>query len=149
GKREGFERFGVTGRGKDPAPVPYLQSTGDWAYDIHLEVLLQGESIVRSNFKHLYWNVPQQLAHHTVNGCNLRTGDLLASGTVSGPTPDSYGSLLELTWRGSKPLKLRSGETRTFLQDGDRVTLTGWCQGAGYRVGFGEATGTVLPARPV
>ena len=84
--------------------------------------------------------------HHTVNGCNLRTGDLLASGTISGPAPDSYGSLLELTWRGSKPLVFPNGEQRTFLQDGDRVTLTGWCQGAGYRVGFGEATGRILSA---
>jgi fumarylacetoacetase len=88
----------------------------------------------------------QQLAHHTVNGCNLRPGDLLASGTVSGSTPDSLGCLLELTWRGSKPLTLPSGEQRTFLQDGDRVTLTGWCQGPGYRVGFGEVTGKILPA---
>jgi fumarylacetoacetase len=146
---EALEPFRVAGPVQDPPPLPYLRSAGDWAYDIHLEVLFQGERIVASNFKHLYWNVCQQLAHHTVNGCNLRTGDLLASGTVSGPTPDSYGSLLELTWRGSKPLQLRNGETRTFLQDGDRVTLTGWCQGAEYRVGFGEATGTILPARPV
>ena len=81
-----------------------------------------------------------------VNGCNLRTGDLLASGTISGPAPDSYGSLLELAWGGKKPLTLPGGETRTFLQDGDRLTLTGWCQGPGYRVGFGEVTGRVLPA---
>jgi fumarylacetoacetase len=143
---DALEPFRVAGPVQDPPPLPYLRSPGDWAFDIHLEVLLQGECITASNFKHLYWNICQQLAHHTVNGCNLRTGDLLASGTVSGPTPDSFGSLLELTWRGSKPLKLRNGETRTFLQDGDRVTLTGWCQAPGYRVGFGEATGQVLPA---
>jgi fumarylacetoacetase len=94
----------------------------------------------------MYWNICQQLAHHAVNGCNLRPGDLLASGTISGPTPGSYGSLLELTWRGSKPLELPNGEKRTFLQDGDRITMTGWCKGQGYRVGFGEVTGKVLPA---
>jgi fumarylacetoacetase len=89
--------------------------------------------------------VAQQLAHHTANGCNLRPGDLLASGTVSGPSPDALGCLLELTWRGTRPLDL-GGEPRTFLRDGDRVTMTGWCQGPGYRVGFGEVTGRVLPA---
>jgi fumarylacetoacetase len=85
------------------------------------------------------------VAHHTITGCNLRPGDLLASGTISGPTPDSYGSLLELSWRGSTPLQL-GGEQRTFLQDGDRVMFKGWCQGEGYRVGFGEVTGRILPA---
>jgi fumarylacetoacetase len=104
------------------------------------------ERISASNARHLYWNVCQQLAHHTVNGCNLRPGDLLASGTISGPDPGSYGSLLELAWKGTRPLKLANGETRVALQDGDRVTLTGWCQGAGYRVGFGEVTGRLLPA---
>jgi fumarylacetoacetase len=104
------------------------------------------QTICVSNYKYLYWNLCQQVAHHTVNGCNLRTGDLLASGTISGPTPDSYGSLLELTRRGSQPLQLSDAEKRGFLQDGDRVTLTGWCQGPGYRIGFGQATGKVLPA---
>lgn len=98
-----------------------------------------------SNFRYLYWTLAQQLAHHTVNGCNLRPGDLLASGTISGPTPDSYGSLLELSWRGSRPLHV-GDETRTFLLDGDRVTLTGWCQGDDYRIGFGSTTGQVLAA---
>ncbi|MEM1270983.1 MAG: fumarylacetoacetase, partial [Bacteroidota bacterium] len=90
----------------------------------------------------------QQLTHHTVNGCNTRPGDLMASGTISGPTPESYGSLLELSWRGTKPLSFANGETRTFLQDGDTLTLAGWAQGDGYRIGFGEATGKVLPAHP-
>ena len=85
------------------------------------------------------------MAHHTSNGCNVRPGDLLASGTISGPTPDSYGSLLELAWKGTRPLALGM-EKRTFLQDGDRLTLTGWCQGTGYRVGFGEVTGRILQA---
>jgi fumarylacetoacetase len=88
----------------------------------------------------------QQLAHHTVGGCNTRPGDLMASGTISGPTPDSYGSMLELSWRGTRPLTLPSGETRSFLGDHDRVLLTGWAQGDGYRIGFGEASGRVLPA---
>jgi fumarylacetoacetase len=102
--------------------------------------------VTTTNFRRMYWDVYQQLAHHTVNGCNLRPGDLLASGTISGPTRDSYGSLLELTWRGENPIDLPSGETRTFLEDGDRVTLTGWADAGDYRVGFGTASAQVLPA---
>lgn len=138
-----------------PPPLPYLQSQGDWAYDIHLEVQLQSAQmtapavIARSNFRTLYWNMCQQLAHHTITGCNMRPGDLLASGTISGPTPDAYGSLLELTWRGSRPLALPNGETRKFLEDGDRLTLTGWAQGDGYRIGFGEVTGRLLSPLPL
>jgi fumarylacetoacetase len=148
---EALEPFRTAGPKQEPTPLPYLQSAGDWAFDVRLEVSLQGEKmdrphvICRSNLKYLYWNVCQQLAHHAVNGCNLRPGDLLASGTISGPTPDSYGSLLELAWKGTRPLTFPNGERRTFLQDGDRVTMTGWCQGDGYRVGFGEVTGKVLP----
>ena len=108
--------------------------------------MAEPQRISATNAKHLYWNLCQQIAHHTSNGCNLQTGDLLASGTISGPTPDSLGSMLELAWKGTRPLALPGGETRTFLQDGDRVTMTGWCQGQGYRVGFGEVTGRVLPA---
>jgi fumarylacetoacetase len=147
-----LEPFRTAGPKQDPEPLPYLQSPGDWAFDIELEVAIQGtgmdrpHTVCRSNAKHLYWNVCQQLAHHTVNGCNLRPGDLLATGTISGPTPDSYGSLLELSWRGAKPIAFPNGDTRTFLRDGDRVTMTGRCQGAGYRVGFGEVTGTLLAA---
>jgi fumarylacetoacetase len=149
---DALEPFRIPGPKQDPAPLPYLRSPGDWAFDIQLEVLLQSATMdrphvaCRSNAKYLYWNVCQQLAHHAVNGCNLRTGDLLASGTISGPTPESYGSMLELAWKGTKPIALPNGEKRAFLQDGDRVALTGWCQGQGYRVGFGEATGRVLPA---
>lgn len=144
--------FRCPGPKQDPPPLPYLQAKGDWAINIQLEVWLQGEKMERphrlsaSNFRHLYWNMCQQLAHHAVNGCNLRPGDLLASGTISGPTPDTYGSLLELAWRGEKPIELPNGERRVFLQDGDRVTITGWCQGNGHRVGFGEVTGKILPA---
>src|SRR5207244_4452141 len=150
-----LEPFRSIGPTQEPQPLPYLQTANHWAFDIQLEVHLQSQQmerphcICRSNFKHMYWNMCQQLAHHAVNGCNLRPGDLLASGTISGPAPDSYGSLLELAWKGTKPLSFPNGETRTFLQDGDRVTMTGWCQGNGYRVGFGEVTGRVLAARPL
>jgi fumarylacetoacetase len=150
---EALEPFRTAGPVQQPPPLPYLQGPADWAFDIHLEAHLQTAQterphvISKTNSKYLYWNVLQQLAHHTVNGCNLCPGDLLASGTISGPAPDSFGSLLELAWGGKKPLTLPGGATRTFLQDGDRLTLTGWCQGQGYRVGFGEVTGQVLPAR--
>jgi fumarylacetoacetase len=144
----------TTGPQQSPAPLPYLQASGPGTYDIHLEVHLQTpamkgpERISVTNFRYLYWNMAQQLAHHTSNGCNLRPGDLFASGTISGPTPDSLGCLLELAWRGTRPLKLGSGEERSFLQDGDRVIMTGWCQGDGYRVGLGSVEGTILPALP-
>src|SRR5262249_51638661 len=150
---DALEPFRTAGPRQDPEPLPYLRSVGDRAYDIHLEVYLQSARMARpqrlctSNFRYLYWNICQQLAHHTVNGCNLRPGDLLASGTISGPTPDSYGSLLELAWKGTRPIALPDGDRRTFLQDGDRVTMTGWCEGPGYRVGFGEVTGCILPAQ--
>jgi fumarylacetoacetase len=149
---EALEPFRCQGPVQEPAPLPYLQQQGKSTFDIQLEVSLQGarmtapQVICRSNFRHLYWSVAQQVAHHTVNGCPLRPGDLLASGTVSGPTPDSLGCLLELTSRGTRPLALEDGETRRFLEDGDRVTMTAWCQGDGYRVGFGSVTGVVKPA---
>lgn len=150
---EALEPFKTKGPEQSPKPLEYLQSKGNWAYDINLDVFLQTNKlkepfkICRSNFKYMYWNILQQLAHHTVNGCNLRTGDLLASGTISGPTPDSYGSLLELAWKGEKPIKLPNGEERKFLHDGDTVIISGYCQGDSYRVGFGEVTGKILPAR--
>lgn len=150
---EALEPFRVAGPPQDPQPLPYLQSTGPSAFDVQLEVLLQTSTmpeptrICASNFRHLYWTISQQVAHHTVAGCNLRTGDLLASGTISGPTPDSRGCLLELTSGGRSPLELPGGEKRRFLEDYDRVTMTGWCQAEGYRVGFGEVTGRILPSR--
>jgi fumarylacetoacetase len=152
---EALEPFRCCGPAQDPPPLPYLRSEGPWAYDIRLEIWLRSAKmnsparLALSNSKYLYWNVCQQLAHHTVNGCNLRPGDLLATGTISGPTPDSYGSLLELAWKGTKPIALPGGETRVFLQDGDQVVLTGWCEGPGYRIGFGEVAGTILPAEPL
>jgi len=150
---EALEPFRCEGPAQDPVPLPYLQQQGAQAYDIHLEVHLQsaqmatGDVICRSNFRYLYWSMVQQLAHHAVNGCNLRSGDLLASGTISGPEPENFGSMLELCWKGTKPITLSSGEERKFLADGDKVTMTGWCQGEGYRIGFGEAMGRILPAR--
>ncbi len=149
---EPFRRPGPT---QDPAPLPYLRARGDWAFDIRLEATLLSEKMAaaglpphrlsRTNFKYLYWSMAQQLAHHTINGCVMRPGDLLASGTISGPPPDSYGSLLELTWRGERPIELPTGETRRFLEDGDRLSISGHCQGDGYRVGFGEVAGVVRP----
>jgi fumarylacetoacetase len=150
---EALAPFRVAGPVQSPPPLDYLQTAGLDGYDIELEVTLQTETmdapqrICASNFKHLYWSIAQQIAHHTSNGCNLRIGDLLASGTISGPTPEARGSLLELTWGGKQPLTMASGEERRFLEDGDRVTMRGWCQGDGYRVGFGEVTGRLLPAR--
>ncbi len=136
----------------DPEPLPYLRQTGDCAFDIELDVLLQSasmnrpESIATSNFRYLYWSACQQLAHHTSGGCNVRPGDLLASGTISGPEKHQRGSMLELSWRGSEPVELSNGETRNFLADGDTVIMTGCCKTEDIRVGFGEVRGTLLPA---
>ncbi len=139
---------------QEPEPLPYLRAKNDFTFDIHLEARLQTSSldsrhiITRTNFQNLYWSIAQQLAHHTVNGCNVQPGDLLASGTISGPTEESRGCMLELTCRGANPLKLPNGETRKWLEDGDTLTITGWCQGDGYRVGFGEVTGQIVPITP-
>ena len=144
----------------DPQPLPYLDCESlhaGGALDLHLEVALETaamrasaaapQSLARSNFRHSYWSIAQMIAHHTVNGCNLEPGDLLGSGTQSGPVPEEAGSLLELTDGGKRAIRLESGETRTFLEDGDRVILRGWCERAGgARIGFGEASGLVLPA---
>jgi fumarylacetoacetase len=135
---------------QDPAPLAYLKGEGDWTFDIQLEAGLRTASmksfhpITRTNFQNLYWSISQQLAHHTVGGCNLQPGDLLASGTISGPTEDSRGCMLELTWRGANPLKLPNGESRKWLEDGDCLSIAGWCEGDGYRVGFGEVQGRVI-----
>ena len=137
---------------QDPEPLPYLRQKDDFTFDIQLEAHLKTLSmdapqlITRTNFQNLYWSICQQLAHHTVNGCNLQPGDLLASGTISGPTEESRGCMLELTWRGANPLKLSNGETRKWLEDGDTLTIAGWCEGEDYRIGFGEVIGQVLPS---
>jgi fumarylacetoacetase len=149
---DALEPFRCPSPNQDPDPLPYLRSVGDWGYDINLEIYLQNavvekpRLISRSNYRYLYWNMAQQLVHHASSGCNMRPGDLLASGTISGPSRDSYGSMLELAWRGERPLELPNGEARSFLEDGDTITMTGWGQGEGYRVGFGEVTGRLLPA---
>jgi fumarylacetoacetase len=143
---EALDPFRCKGPEQTPVPLPYLQTRGDLAYDIKLEVHLQNTRVSASNYRYLYWNIQQQLAHHTITGCNVNPGDLMASGTISAPEEEGYGSLLELSWKGTKSIRLKNGDQRKFLQDGDTVTLTGWCQGQGYRVGFGEVTGKILPA---
>jgi fumarylacetoacetase len=149
---EALEAFRKPLPAQDPEPLRYLRAKNDFTFDIQLEARLQTSSMnaphimTRTNFQNLYWSIAQQLAHHTVNGCNLEPGDLLASGTISGPTEESRGCMQELTWRGANPLKLPNGETRKWLEDGDTLAISGWCQGDGYRVGFGEVSGRVLAA---
>jgi fumarylacetoacetase len=149
---DALEPFRVAGKPQDPPVLPYLAFSGDRNFDIRLEVSIHpdggNESVVcRSNFRHLYWNISQQLAHQTVNGCNIQVGDVYASGTISGPSPDAYGSMLELSWNGQKPIALADGGTRTFLEDGDTVTLRGYAERNGVRIGFGECRGKILPAK--
>jgi fumarylacetoacetase len=149
---DALEPFRAAQPEQSPQPLEYLRHKGEHTFDIELEVRLapqgaQAATICRTNFKAMYWTMAQQLAHHTVSGCNTRVGDLMGSGTISGSTPDSFGSLLELTWNGKNPLPVAGGATRSFLEDHDEVTLAGWCQGDGYRVGFGTCVGRILPAR--
>jgi len=149
---EALEPFRRDNPAQSPEPLPYLQQQGRNAYDIDLEVALQpagaaASTVCRTNFKAMYWTMAQQLAHHTVSGCNVRIGDLMGSGTISGTTADSCGSLLETTRNGAESVTLADGARRGFLEDGDTVIMSGWCQGDGYRVGFGEVTGKILPAR--
>ncbi|MBL7965247.1 MAG: fumarylacetoacetase [Flavobacteriales bacterium] len=148
---DALEPFRVAGPEQDPEPLPYLRTIGPHSFDIALEVALTPEegpetTICRSNFKHMYWSMAQQLAHHTVNGCNVRCGDVMASGTISGPEPGSYGSMLELSWRGTKPLTLADGSERKFIADGDTVIMRGHAERNGVRIGFGEVRAQVLPA---
>jgi fumarylacetoacetase len=152
---EALQPFRTAQPAQSPEPLPYLRHAGEHAFDITLEAQLKPEgaarttTIAQTNFRYMYWTMAQQLAHHTVSGCNTRVGDLMGSGTISGPTRDSLGSLLEATLNGREPLTLKTGERRTFIEDGDELTLRGWCQGAGYRVGFGACTGVILPAVPL
>ena len=137
---------------QSPEVLSYLKFEGKKSYDVHLEVALQPENssettICKSNFKYMYWNMAQQLAHHTVNGCNVRCGDLMGSGTISGSTPDSYGSMLELAWRGTKPLTMNDGSERKFILDNDTVIMRGHCEANGIRIGFGEVSAKILPAK--
>lgn len=149
---DAFEAFRVQGPKQEPEVLPYLQTSGKKNYDIHLEVDLKPEkgdasTICTSNYKYMYWSMVQQLAHHTVNGCNINIGDMCASGTISGKDESSYGSMLELSWKGTKPIKLSNGGERRFLEDGDTVTLKGYAKADNYRIGFGECSGKILPAR--
>ena len=148
---DALEPFRVDGPKPLKPQLDYLQYKGKKSYDINLEVSIQPNGaketvISKSNFKYMYWNMPQQLAHHTVNGCNVKVGDMCGSGTISGTTPDSFGSMLELTWRGENPMEMPDGTTRKFLQDHDTLIIRGYSEKDGIRVGFGEVTGMVLPA---
>jgi len=148
---EALAPFMVAPPPQDPEPLPYLQAAGAWAVDIELEVSLLAAAMTelkvlsRTNFKGAYWTIAQELAHMTVNGTNVRPGDLYASGTISGAEPGTYGSLIELTWNGERRIELPDGSTRSFLEDGDTVIMRGWCEREGVaRVGFGECVGTVI-----
>jgi fumarylacetoacetase len=150
---DALEPFRTASPKQEPEVLPYLQSQGDHNFDISLEVQIAPEgkeafTVSRSNFKHMYWSMAQQLAHHTVNGCNMRVGDVCASGTISGPTPESYGSMLELAWKGTKPIAMPDGSERKFIQDGDTVIMKGHCEKDGIRIGFGEVAAKVLPSKP-
>lgn len=149
---DALQPYKTDGPVQDPEVLSYLEYKGQKSYDIQLQVSIQPENgtenlVCESNFKYMYWNMVQQLAHHTVNGCNVRCGDLMGSGTISGPTPDSYGSMLELAWKGTKPLKLNDGTERKFIQDHDTVIMRGYSEKDGIRIGFGEVSTKVLPAK--
>ncbi len=143
---DALEPFRVKGPDQEPKVLPYLEYTGEKNYDLNLEVAINDSTVCRSNFKYMYWNMTQQLAHHTVNGCNIQIGDMMASGTISGKDENSYGSMLELAWMGTKPVQLSDGTDRKFIQDGDTVTMKGFGKKGDIRVGFGEVTTKVLPA---
>ncbi len=149
---DALEPFRVKGYTQEPKVLPYLQYSGEKNIDIQLDVLLQpaqtaeATKICSSNYKYMYWTMEQQLAHHTINGCNMNVGDLLASGTISGPQESEFGSLIELTWRGTKPIKLNDGSERKFVQDGDTLIIRGYATKNKVRIGFGECRSTVLPA---
>lgn len=148
---DALQPFATATPAQHPDVLSYLKFEGNRSYDIQLEVAIeipaQPEKVVsQSNFKYMYWNMAQQLAHHTVNGCNIRCGDLMGSGTISGPTPDSYGSMLELAWKGTKPIQMPDGSERRFIQDNDTVIMRGYCQNNGVKIGFGEVRSKLLPS---
>ena len=149
---EALENFRVAGPVQEPKPMPYLQQNGLNNLDIQLEVYLKPENsedslICKSNFKYMYWSMDQQLAHQTVAGCNINTGDLYGSGTISGPTPDSYGSMLELCWKGTKPIQMKDGSQRVFIQDHDTITMKAYAEKEGIRIGFGTCQTKILPSK--
>ncbi|CAI2171279.1 11503_t:CDS:10 [Funneliformis geosporum] len=149
---DALEPFLVNGPTQDPAPLSYLNHDVPSAYNIQLEVKMKPnksdffKTLTRSNLKYMYWSLKQQLVHHTVNGCNMRPGDLCGTGTISGSTEDSRGSLLEITWNGQNEIDFENGIKRKFIEDKDEIVLTGYCQGDGYLIGFGECSGKILPA---
>ena len=148
---DALEPFRVDGPEQDPEVLPYLESYGSKNFDINLEVAIKSQEseekvISRTNFKHMYWNVNQQLAHHTINGCNVKVGDMFASGTISGSEPGSYGSMLELAWNGTKPITLSEGTKRSFIEDQDVVVMRAYAEKNGVRIGFGEVSTRVLPS---
>jgi fumarylacetoacetase len=149
---DALEPFRCAGPQQDPEPLPYLKTKGDHSFDINLEVGIKTDNtdetkLTHSNFKYMYWSMAQQLTHHTVNGCNIRVGDMMASGTISGKESDEFGSMLELTWAGKNPIKLPDGSERKFIEDGDTLIMRGYSQKDGIRIGFGEVRSKVLPAK--
>ncbi|WP_396158132.1 fumarylacetoacetase [Flavobacterium sp.] len=147
---DALEPFKTKGPIQEPMPLPYLQQKGKHTYDINLEVYIEPENVApslvsKSNFKYMYWTMSQQLAHHTSNGCRVNSGDMMGSGTISGPTPDSFGSMLELTWGGKNPIKMNDGSERKFINDNDTVIMKGYCQNSTVRLGFGEVSSKLLP----
>lgn len=149
---EALEPFKVQGPEQQPEVLSYLQYEGQLNYDIQLQVGMSAQTsdetvISESNFKYMYWNMMQQLAHHTVNGCNINVGDVMASGTISGKDESSFGSLLEISWGGKKPFTLSDGSQRTFIEDSDTITMRGFAEKEGIKVGFGEVSGTILSSK--
>jgi fumarylacetoacetase len=149
---DALDPFRTNGPKQEPTPLPYLQHGDNMNFDIKLQAGIQPEGgqetiVCNSNFKYMYWSMAQQLTHHTVNGCNVRSGDMMGSGTISGPTKDSYGSMLELSWRGQNPITLNDGSQRKFINDNDTVIMRAYCEKDGLRLGFGKCTGKILPAK--
>ncbi len=147
---EALEPFRSPGPTQEPEVLPYLKANKEHNFEINLEAIIETESgisktVSNSNFKYMYWSMAQQLAHHTINGCNMNVGDLCASGTISGPTPESYGSMLEISWKGTRPVSMPDGTERRFILDGDSVIMKAYCENDGNRVGFGEVRTKVLP----
>ena len=147
---DALEPFRAKSPIQEPTPLPYLQQKGKHTFDINLEVYIEPENVEaslvsKSNFKYMYWSMSQQLAHHTSNGCRINSGDMMGSGTISGPTPDSFGSMLELTWGGKNPITMKDGSERKFINDNDTVTMKGFCQNSSVRIGFGEVSSKLLP----
>ncbi len=149
---DALEPFRTSGPNQEPKVLPYLEYAGNKHIDINLEVGITPDSseetvVAKSNYKHMYWNMNQQLAHHSVNGCNIKCGDMMASGTISGNDESAYGSMLELSWKGTKTVQMKDGSERKFIQDGDTVTMRGYAEKDGVRVGFGEVNAKILPAK--